>query len=129
MGCLAWLILVSVLVFALRSWFFRKAEPAPPPPRPAPDPGNPYAPPEAPDEDPEEERASSATGSSSMDETFARRMKGAMEGLGEALPLGAQGGWTFGPPPPAATLEPEPDEHSVTLSDEDLAKMRGPGER
>lgn len=61
-----------------------------------------------------------------IDPVVARRLKGAMEGIAEALPLGAQPGWQFGPPPPAAEVEPEPDDHHVSLNAEEIARMRPP---
>lgn len=120
MGMIALLIVVVVLVSVLRRWMTDSALPERG--QPPTDAQNPFTPPAAPltAADAAEPPAPDA------DLEALRRLGSAMEGLGEALPLGNQPAWTFGPPPPAAELEPAPDGHRVELAPEDLERLTPP---
>lgn len=83
------------------------------------DPSSPYAPPRASLLPPVVRPPPARAG----DPELPNRLGHALEDLGQNLPLGAQAAWRFGPPPPAAVLEPEEDAHRVSLSAEELARL------
>lgn len=112
MGLLGLLILILILWMVGRNLLYRTEVEAE---REARDRADPYAPPAAPlEEEPAPPRDPEG-------DAFAGRVKGALEGISEALPLGAQPGWNFGPPPPPAELEPPEDEHHRSVAPDELA--------
>ena len=120
MGMIALLIILVVLVGAIRRGMTDSALPEPG--KPPTDTQNPFNPPGAP-----------LTVADAMepshppaDMVALRRLGSAMEGLGAVLPLGNQGAWTFGPPPPAAELEPAQDGHRVELAPDELERLAPP---
>lgn len=120
MELIALFILVGILWTAARMWVYRAEATRPEPPR---DPANPYSPPAAPLVEEPDASALEALGSP-VDPALSRRFKSSLEGPGEALPLGNQPGWNFGPPPPPAELEPPDDAHHVTLSEDELKRLK-----